>query len=322
MAGLTAFGVEIRKLRLDKRMRLLDLAELLGKSPAFLSAVETGRKPIPDNFVLDIARVVDVSTEEHSRLRKAADRSRKHVTIERLPENQREIVAAFARRLDDVPADMLAELKKIVLESMSGEQPFLRKRRGIVVRPLSTQTIRDFADKVRNAFVEDDQIEFPIMNVIEFKLEKLLDGFYLDVRDAESMGEDEGRLVVHPKGFALALREDVYMGAWARNGRDRFTACHELGHLLMHRNVVMPRVREETEKIFIDAEWQADTFAGTLLMSPRHLGGFGDTDDAAKLCGMTGAAAKVMWSKYREENRFPSAAITPRFSFIENSEGR
>jgi transcriptional regulator with XRE-family HTH domain len=315
MAGLTPFGIAIRKLRLDKRLRLLDLADQLNLSPAFLSAVETGRKTIPDGLVGAVAKVMELSTEEYGALLKAADRTRKHVTIEKLPEHQRELVAAFARRLDNVPEDIMADLKKIILKAVSGEQPFQRQRRGIVVPPMSTKAIRSFADVVRNAFVEPDDVEFPIMNVIEFKLEKVLDGFYLDVRDDESMGEDEGRVVVTGKGVALALRQDVYLGAWHGDGRDRFTACHELGHLLMHRSVTMARVREDTDKIFVDAEWQADTFAGTLLMSPRHLGRFLDSDEAAIECGMTGAAAKVMWSKYREENRFPNAAEMPRFSF-------
>ena len=276
MSGLTQFGITIRKLRLDKGMRLLDLAERLKKSPAFLSAIETGRKPIPDNFVRDVANAMELTTEDFAALRKAADRTRKHVTIERLPEDQREIVAAFARTLDKVPADMMAELKKIVFKSIGGEQPFHRHRRGIVVPPMSTRSIRDFADKVRSAFVENDQIEFPIMEVIEFKLGMILDGYYLDVRDSEFMGEDEGRLIVTRKGFALALREDVYIGACEGNGRDRFTASHELAHLLMHRAVTMPRTREDSDPIFVDAEWQADTFAGTLLLSPRHLGRFLD----------------------------------------------
>jgi Zn-dependent peptidase ImmA (M78 family)/transcriptional regulator with XRE-family HTH domain len=314
---LTPFGIAIRKLRLDKAMRLLDLSQALGISAAFLSAIETGRKPIPDGFVLKVAKAMQLTTEELSLLRKAADRTRQVVKIEKLPEDQRELVAAFARRLDKVPADMLAELRKVVLKSMSGEQPFQRHRRGIVVPAMSTDAIRKFADKVRSAFVGDDRIEFPIMNVIEFKLGMLLEGYYLDVREAELMGEDEGRVVVTGKGFALALREDIYEGAWAKNGRDRFTACHELGHLLMHRSVTMPRMREDTDKIFVDAEWQADTFAGTLLMSPRHLGRFLDSDDAAKLCSMTGAAAKVMWTKYLTEDRFPNAAEMPRFSFSE-----
>lgn len=311
MSGLTPFGIAIRKLRLDKRLRLLDLAERLQKSPAFLSAIETGRKTIPDGFVLSVARAMELSTEQLADLRKAADRTRKHVKIEKLPEDQRELVAAFARRLDKVPADMMAELKKIVLKSVDDEQPFQRSRRGIVVPPMSTENLRKFADQVRSVFVEEAIVEFPIMDVLEFRLGVIFDGFYIDVRDKESMGEDEGRVISGTKG--LALREDVYEGAWNRNGRDRFTACHELGHFLMHRTVTMARTREDTDKIFCDAEWQADTFAGTLLMSPRHLGKFTDSDDAAGSCGMTGAAARVMWAKYRNEGRFPPAAEMPPF---------
>jgi transcriptional regulator with XRE-family HTH domain len=311
MPGLTPFGIAVRKLRLDKHLRLLDVARLLDCSATFLSAIETGRKTIPDGFVSTVARVMKLSKEELDFLLKAADRTRKHVVIEKLSEDQRELVAAFARRLDKVPADMMANLKKIVLKSTDGEQPFHRSRRGIVVPPMSTDNLRKFAEQVRSVFTEEDQVEFPIMDVIEFRLGAVFDKFYIDIRDKEFMGEDEGRVIGGTTG--LALREDVYEGAWDGNGRDRFTASHELGHFLMHRTVTMARTREDTDKIFCDAEWQADTFAGTLLMSPRHLGRFADPDDAGRQCGMTGAAAKVMWAKYLAEGRFPPAAEMPPF---------
>lgn len=307
---LTPFGIAVRKLRLDRGMRLLDLATKLGLSTAFVSAIETGRKPIPDGFVLKVSKAMQLSTSELSALRKAADRTRHVVRIEKLPEDERELVSAFARRLDKVPPDIMAELKKIILKSSFGEQPF-RRRRGIIVPPRSTDAIRIFAEKVRSAFVEADIVPFPIMDVIEFRLGMIFDGFYIDVRDKESMGEDEGRVVGGTKG--IALREDIYVGAWNGNGRDRFTACHELGHFLMHRTITMARTRDETDKIFCDAEWQADTFAGTLLMSPRHLRRFSDPDTAASACGMTAAAANVMWAKYQAEGRFSSAAAMPRF---------
>jgi hypothetical protein len=41
---------------------------------------------------------------------------------------------------------------------------------------------------------------------------------------------------------------------------------------------------------------------------------FSDPDDAAQQCGMTGAAAKVMWAKYLAEDYFPRAAEMPRFA--------
>jgi hypothetical protein len=190
--------------------------------------------------------LLPIFKQKMATLRKAADRIRKDVSIEKLPENQREIVAAFARRLDKVPPDMMAELKKIVLKSSDNEQPFHRTGRGIVVPPISTQNLRKFAEKVRSVFAEDDLIEFPIMDVLEFRLGTVFEGFYIDISEKESVGEDEGRVIGGTKG--LALREDVYEGAWG--GRDRFTACHEFGHFLMHRTITMARTREDTDKIF------------------------------------------------------------------------
>jgi hypothetical protein len=73
----------------------------------------------------------------------------------------------------------------------------------------------------------------------------------------------------------------------------------------------MARTTNDADKIFCDAEWQADTFAGTLLFSPRHISQFMDPDNVAHACGMTGAAAKVMWAKYRAEGRFPDEGETP-----------
>src|SRR5262249_31786237 len=156
----------------------------------------------------DVARVMNLSVDDLGALRKAADRTRKEIRIEKLREDERELVAAFARRLDKVPPHVMAELKKIILKSSSGEQPFQRLRRGIVVPAQSTDTIREYAEKVRSVFVEDDQVEFPIMEVIEFKMARVFDGFFIDVREKETMGEDEGRVLGGSLG--LALREDVY----------------------------------------------------------------------------------------------------------------
>jgi Zn-dependent peptidase ImmA (M78 family) len=307
---LTPFGIAARKLRLDKGMRLLDLARLTGYSAAFISAVETGRKPIPNSYVAKAARAMELSESELRDLERAADQARKEVRLDKMPADQRELVAAFARRLDAIPPEMIEALKKVVLKSRAGEIPFERKRRGLVVPPMSTKAIRAFADQVRSVFVEDDQIEFPIMDVLEFRLSSIFDGFYVDVRDAKYMGDLEGRMLAGENG--IALREDVYIDAWGGNRRDRFTVCHEFGHFLMHRTVTLARVRDDADKIFCDSEWQADTFAGTLLMSPRHLRLFTGPNHAADLCKINPAAARTMWSKYQAEGLLPMPRLQLR----------
>ena len=299
---LTPFGITARKLRLDKGMRLLDLAKRIGTSSAYISAIETGKKPIPDAFVLTVSRAMKLATTEIKELRRAADRTRKAVVVEKHTEDQRELVAAFARKIDELPSEMMESLKKVILKSVSEDIPFHRKRRGIYVPPMSTPVIRDFAEKIRSTFVTDEQVEFPIMDVLEFRMAGLLDGFYVDVQDSSVMGAEEGRVIAGEN--VIILREDVYEGAWNDNGRDRFTACHELAHFLMHRTVTLARMRDDDEKIYCDAEWQADTFAGSLLMSTRHLPQFTDHEHAASACKMSAPAAKVMWSKYEAEGRF------------------
>lgn len=298
---LTPFGKAIRTLRLQKGWRLLDLAQCMGKTPAFLSAVETGRKPIPDGFVRAVANAMDLSAEEIRELRRAADRTRKEVRVAALHEEQRELVAAFARRLDEIPDDLIADLKKIVLKSYIFESPFARKRAGIVVPPRSAVELRGLAEKVRSAFVEDDRVAFPIMDVLESRMHKLFKDFYLDVVEEEVMGDDEGRVI--PGQDTIALRNDVYIAAWKGNGRARFTACHELAHFLLHKDIPFARARDDSIEIFRDSEWQADTFAGALLMSSRHLRKFKDSDDAAVQCGMSFAAAEYQWSIY-ERNQW------------------
>lgn len=295
---LTQFGIALRKIRLDRGLRLLDLAERLGQSSAFVSAVETGRKPIPTGYVADVVAALELGAADVDELQRAADRTRAEVRVDRLSGQQRELVAAFARKVDELPADFLEQLKKQVYKSVSGDIPF-RRRRGLLVAPTSTADLRRASEQVRSAFVPPGQIDFPVMDVVEFRLESFFPGFYLDICDRDVMGQEEGR--VEAGENCIMLRRDVYEGAWAGGGRDRFTVCHELGHFLMHREVSMPRAREDHHPIYRDAEWQADEFAGGLLMSARHALSFASIDDAARQCGMSPEAARVMLSKHRKE---------------------
>ncbi len=296
---LTPFGIALRKLRLDKGLRLLDLADKLGQSSAFVSAVETGRKPIPARYVEQVVQALSLNHQEARQLQSAADQVRTEVRVDQLGANQRELVAAFARQVDSMSPEEIARLRKQFMPSMSGEIPFRRNRAGMLVAPASKKVLGEFAQAVRSLFVGPDRIDFPIMEVIEVKLQSIVPEYYLEVCDRALMGPDEGRVLAG--GSCIMLREDVYELAWRGHGRARYTACHELAHFLMHRQVVMARAREDHQPIYRDAEWQADEFAGRLLMSSRHLGSFADAGDAAKQCGMSPEAARVMMNKYQKE---------------------
>lgn len=131
----------------------------------------------------------------------------------------------------------------------------------------------------------------PVPHLVEFGLPRIAKGYEFTVETRASMGNLHG--AVDPMARTLALREDVYEGMIDNRGRDRFTACHEIGHAVLHPHT-LNRVRPGERVItYCDPEWQANSFASALLM-PRHLVAvagsiaeivdeFGVSEDAAKV---------------------------------------
>lgn len=296
MSKLTPFGVELRKLRIDKELRLFDLAEKMEISSAMLSAVETGRKAIPDGFTSRIARALTLDAAEIRRLRLAADRTRNEVRVDHLRGDQREVVAAFARQLNDLPIDFFENVRNKLLKSVEGEVAFKRKRVGMLVPGKSRAEIEALAARVRAIFCRADILYVPIIEILELMMPKVVPSFIFDVWERDEMGADEGRLF--PGKQLLVLRKDVYDAACKGDGRSRFTACHEFGHYVLHHDLPFSMARADSHPVYRDAEWQADTFAGHLMMPRDHARGFSNIAEAASVCGMSAAAASVMLSKH------------------------
>lgn len=110
----TEIGKELRRLRIEKDERLLDMAERLDKSSAFISAVETGKKSPPNGFEEIIIRVYRLTSEAADRLRKAADRSRKAFTLEASDDLQRDTFGLMARRMNDLSSEDLQKILTIL----------------------------------------------------------------------------------------------------------------------------------------------------------------------------------------------------------------
>jgi hypothetical protein len=80
-------------------------------------------------------------------------------------------------------------------------------------------------------------------------------------------------------GKEVKLAPHVYDGMDQGNGRCRFSGAHELGHVVLHADELAARAgvllvnggdvllaRRSDLKPFLDPEWQANTYAGALLM--------------------------------------------------------
>lgn len=134
---------------------------------------------------------------------------------------------------------------------------------------------------------------FPLVDFVEKRLPLLWDHFTLVVQEHADMREAHG--LAFPEASEIWLREDVYAGVLEGRGRDRFTLAHELGHLLMHGDVGLARVpRRSTElRHYENSEWQANRFAGALLVPDEFVIQFGDAERIARECGVSIEAASV-----------------------------
>ena len=116
MSKLTEFGKAVRKLRIDYDINLSELATSIGVSSAFLSAVETGKKPISAELITKITNALGLTKDEEKLLTHAASQSVENVTIKTHDAEEAELALMFARRIQAQSVD-LAELRKILEEN-------------------------------------------------------------------------------------------------------------------------------------------------------------------------------------------------------------
>jgi hypothetical protein len=142
---------------------------------------------------------------------------------------------------------------------------------------------------------------FPVMDVLEKVMPRVFDDFTFEIGDDEYMEGAEG--LTDPKDLSIALREDVVQLAYGGQGRARFTAAHELGHLFLHGGTKLARKSVDHIPRYCRAEKQADQFAGCLLM-PRSLISLGDKPEAlVTRFGVSFQAAEIRLSKVWPMNR-------------------
>lgn len=117
---LTEFGKALRKLRIDYSLTLGGLGELLGVSAAYLSAVETGRKPVPSTLLPKLQSHLQLGEADVKGLEVAAAKQMNEVVVglgSHRTDRAKELAVAFARRFETMNAEevekMLAQLDRL-----------------------------------------------------------------------------------------------------------------------------------------------------------------------------------------------------------------
>lgn len=113
---ITKIGDFLRKLRLDNQQILKDMAKVLGVSSAFLSAVENGKKSMPDSWCNILKESYKLSDDDVDNLRQAAMESQKSISLnlQSASPSNRQLAVSFARQFDSMDADTSQKILRIL----------------------------------------------------------------------------------------------------------------------------------------------------------------------------------------------------------------
>lgn len=159
--------------------------------------------------------------------------------------------------------------------------------------PLSRSQIRELVTSIRNGLKQlcpEIGIEFPLLEFLELILPSLFPDFELEIVDDEELN---CYAKAYPSQNRILIRDSVYEGAYRGNGRDRFTIAHEIGHFFLHRDESISFARADVSiPTYKKPEWQANTFAGELLV-PVSLIKELSVDEIARECKVSRQVAEI-----------------------------
>jgi len=171
---------------------------------------------------------------------------------------------------------------------------------GTQAKPISRKDLRAFAGQVRAALGCAETPYVDAETLLDLLLPRGLPAFGYGIKSCDEMGDAHG--LSTPDECFIWLRDDVYEGACAGNGRDRFTVIHEVGHLLLHTSDrIMLRRGLGKPKTYCDPEWQANCFAGEFLMPPELVRACTCAADVSQVFGTSYQAAEIQWDQFRKE---------------------
>lgn len=114
---ITTFGKEARRVRIDRELMLKDQAEAMGVTAPFISSIESGRKPIPSNWIDRMATALSLTPQEVKSLKKAAENSSKEEKISLSAKTSplgRETAMLMARNFDTLTEQDFIEIRNVL----------------------------------------------------------------------------------------------------------------------------------------------------------------------------------------------------------------
>ena len=110
------FGSKVQKLRRLAGLTLYEVAQKMSVSSAFLSAIENGKKRVPDDFVSRFIAAVPDAAPELVSLEVLANKARKQValSLDEASINDAHLATALARKFSTLTAEQKEKINAII----------------------------------------------------------------------------------------------------------------------------------------------------------------------------------------------------------------
>ncbi|MBR9900803.1 MAG: helix-turn-helix transcriptional regulator [Rhodospirillales bacterium] len=118
---LTALGKWLRTFRLERDMRLKDMADKINLSSAHLSGIETGRKPVPSTLFEKIVKTYKIAGDNSKSLKEAIDQSIDVFKLSSVRTDRRDVAAALARRFNELSPEDIKHFREILNQGRGHE---------------------------------------------------------------------------------------------------------------------------------------------------------------------------------------------------------
>ena len=113
---ITSLGRFLRKLRIDQGEILKDMADKLGVSVSFLSAVENGKKRMPSTWNTTLCKLYQMTPEQKQTFTTAIAETEESLEMDfyGVAAGKRELAVSFARKFSDFDEGQMEAIKKIL----------------------------------------------------------------------------------------------------------------------------------------------------------------------------------------------------------------
>jgi transcriptional regulator with XRE-family HTH domain len=115
---LTSFGKFSRKLRIDNGELLKDMAEKLGVTSSYLSAVENGKRNVPQEWIGKIKNMYSLNLDQYKELKQGVEESQlsNKVDLKGYSKEDKNLMMALARKIDGLNEEEKTKIRNILLK--------------------------------------------------------------------------------------------------------------------------------------------------------------------------------------------------------------